>query len=171
MFIWNMDTNSFDNTSNYAYNLQSAAEFETIIPRFYADQTLCVFNINSNPAFIAKTDRSYYQIMASMDPNGTIFYHATQIGVTINVYVLFLYDVVLDVWNKTDIGFNTDRDNYGCTMVQNSIYVMGGKYDRSGLEAQFIEKCDFDGFDPHQITTCDAVGYMDYRRSQLQLTS
>ena len=170
MYIWNMDTNSFANTSNYVNDLLPVADFETFIPRFYGDQALCVLNIDTNPAFIAKTDRSFYRVSAFPAPDGTIHYDAVRASPILNVYVLFVYDIATDSWNKTDIGFNADRDNYGCIMVNNNIYAMGGEYDRSGIEAGFIEKCELN-FDPTKISVCDAVGYMDYRRSHLQLTS
>ena len=74
-----------------------------------------------------------------------------------------------ETWNGNNgtyvrIFLNAERDNYGCAMVNESIYVLSGKYEYSGIEGRLIEKCDLDTNGSGYDCSCNW-------RSYLQLTS
>ena len=169
MYIWNMDTNSYEASP---MNLVTGTGYEPYIERFFSSQTLCVLDVNGNPGFIANIDKTYHEVIYGLFQNGTQFIGGVEPrGFPWNLYNLFVYNIVDDIWNETGIEFNTDRDNFGCTMINNSLYVMGGKYTVSKIEAQFIEKCDASDDRPGYGIVCEPIGYMDQRRSHLLLTS
>ena len=145
------------------------------INRFKNDTTLCTFSDGSIVYVIAHIDTSSYHLLYSKAPNGISYPVNPSVWYTFSEelfsekYFVLMYDTVHKQWKtKHQIDTIVIRDNYGCTMINGSIFIDGGEYENTGIIAQLMEKCDLTvGQDVYQ---CVSIGSMDYRRSHLQLT-
>ena len=88
-------------------------------------------------------------------------------------YHIAMYDIDRDRWEGIEIGLKLERYSMACTIHQTtsvkpkkgqSIYLFGGIYYRSGIEAKVIERCDIKRFS-RQNNPCEYIDSMEHTRS------